>query len=182
MATKITDEIFEKIKGFTHNRLSFDEELLVNELIYNRDLNTRYKSNGLCEECRQPNTHFDKYARYSYWCNPCSSNRFKQHFGNWTSGNNDIDEMIQNFQLKAKTYRGVVEWINYEQITDIEILARGSSKTMFKANWKDGYICGRVSVNDQWARWNGKDGKGCPIVLISSNTVDFLLEVSIIFP
>jgi hypothetical protein len=34
-------------------------------------------------------------------CQPCNAKRFKENFKNWTSGNKDIDELIQYSQLNA---------------------------------------------------------------------------------
>ena len=73
--------------------------MLIDKLILNEELKNRYKNHGLCEECKQPNTGYnDGYP----WCQSCNGKRFQQNFQNWTSGNHDIDELIQRTQLKAK--------------------------------------------------------------------------------
>ncbi|CAG8585355.1 13694_t:CDS:2 [Dentiscutata erythropus] len=46
---------------------------------------------GICEECGNKNT-------WNYWCLQCNSKHFQQNFGNWTSGNKDVDEIIQETQ------------------------------------------------------------------------------------
>src|SRR5881396_3004999 len=88
---------------------------------------------NLCNECRQPNTNYD-------WCQSCNAERFQQNFKNWTSGNNNIDEFVQNAQLKAKNHKEVLEWIEYDKFEDIQYLAKGEFGTTYKAIWKDGYI------------------------------------------
>ncbi|EXX55408.1 kinase-like domain-containing protein [Rhizophagus irregularis DAOM 181602=DAOM 197198] len=39
------------------------------------------------------------------WCQPYNAKRFKDNFKNWTSGNKDIDEFIQQSQLNAVYYQ-----------------------------------------------------------------------------
>src|SRR5256885_11184544 len=60
-----------------------------NKLILNEELKERYKYYGLCEECKQPNTGYN-------WCQNCNAKRFQQNFKNWTSGNDDIDELLEH--------------------------------------------------------------------------------------
>ena len=89
-----------------------------------------------CEECKQPS----------------NAKQFQQNFKNWTSGNYDIDEFIQNAQLKAKNYREVLEWIDYDKFNNVEYLAKGGFGTTYKASWKDGNIKSLDFVNDLWNR------------------------------
>ena len=56
------------------------------------DLEKRKEAYGICGECNEPGTG-------RYWCQPCNAKRFKENFKNWTSGNKDIDELIQQSQL-----------------------------------------------------------------------------------
>ena len=107
---KLSDDVLKKIKYFDHYSLTEEQELLIDELILNEELKVRYKKHGLCKECKQPNTgHIYVYAIY-VWCQSCNAKRFQQNFKNWTSGNHDIDEYIQNSQLKAKCCEEVLEW------------------------------------------------------------------------
>ena len=115
----------------------------------NEELKERYKNHGLCKECKQPNTGYK-------WCQPCNGKRFQQNFQNWSSGNNDIDKFIQKTQLSAKSYKQVIEWIEYDRFENIEYLAKGGFGTTYKATWKDGYIGGWNSKNNQWKRRTGK--------------------------
>src|SRR5437763_20577 len=101
--------------------------------------NTPYKGYGLCKECSQPNSGCDDlYTRG--WCQSCNSKHFQQDFNKWTSGNKEIDEFIQKFQLNATRYEEVLEWIPYEKFSDIEYLAKGGFGTVHKAKWIDGFI------------------------------------------
>src|SRR2546429_8148872 len=103
---KLSDDVIEQIKDFKHDdltNLTEKQELLIDKLILNEELKECYKKHGLCKECKQPNTghsiyHFETFV----WCQSCNAKHFQQNFKNWMSGNHDIDEYIQNSQLKAK--------------------------------------------------------------------------------
>src|SRR3984885_13179063 len=109
---KLSDDVFEQIKDFNNYDLTKEQELLIDKLILNEELKKRYKKYGLCKECKQPNTR--SYESYS-WCQSCNGKRFQQNFQNWTSGNHDIDELIQGTQLKAKNSNEALEWILYDR-------------------------------------------------------------------
>ena len=136
---KLSDDVFEQIKDFVHYNLTEEQKLLIDKLILNEKLNNRFKTYGYCKECKQPNTNYD-------WCQSCNRKRFQQNFQNWTSGNHDIDELIQRTQLDAKNYKEILEWIGYDRFENIEYLAKGGFGTTYKATWKDGYIF-------QWQRY-----------------------------
>ena len=59
-----------------------------------------------CVECNKVYTGYN-------WCHACNAKHLQQNFKNWTSGNHDIDELIQNAQLNAKCYEEALEWIEY---------------------------------------------------------------------
>ena len=125
---------------------------------------------GLCEKCKQPKTNVT-------WCQSCNSKHFQQDFNKWTSGNKEIDEFIQNFQLNATCWQVVLEWISYEKFSDIEYLAKGGFGTVHKAFWIDGYISHWDINQNKWGRFNNRN-----IVLKCLNnsqnlTTDFLQEV-----
>src|ERR1044072_9633171 len=92
-------------------------------------------SYGFCEQCMQPYTNYDAWSHQS-----CNARRFQQNFYNWTSGNNDIDEFIQNAQIVAESNEEVFEWIEYDRFENIEHLGKGEFGPIYKANWKDGCI------------------------------------------
>ncbi|RIB11331.1 kinase-like domain-containing protein [Gigaspora rosea] len=76
----------------------------------------------------------------------------KKEFGKWTSGNPDIDNFIQQMQLKARNSKDVVEWIPFDKFTNIKYLTKGGFGTVFKAIWTDGYIISWDSKNGQCKR------------------------------
>src|SRR6266480_4853146 len=105
---KLSDDVIEQIKDFVHYDLTEEQKLLIDKLILNEELKERYKEYGLCKECKQPKTGYG-------WCQSCNAKRFQQNFQNWTSGNHDIDEFIQQTQLKARNYEEVIEWVEYNR-------------------------------------------------------------------
>ena len=141
-----------------------------NNFIMVMDCNA-FSKYGICKECKQPNTGF-------LWCQSCNVQHFQQNFKNWTSKNCDIDEYIQNSQLKAKCYEEVLEWVEYDKFENVEYLA----ESVYKAIWKDGYIYCLDSGNNQWERYKEYYKKGQPVALKylydSQNiTAEFLKEV-----
>ena len=133
-----------------------------------------YKYN-VCEICIQPNTNYK-------WCHSCNANHFQQNFKNWTSGNRDIDEFVQNAQLKAKCCEEVLEWIEYDKFENVEYLAKGGFGITYKAIWNEGYITNWDSRDNQWHRLQGSH----PVTLKCSNnlqdiTVELLREVRYFF-
>src|SRR5688500_10268674 len=112
---KLSDDVIEQIKDFNHRELTDEQELLIDKLILvNEELKKRYKSNGLCKDCKKPKITYE-------WCQ-C---KFQQNFKNWTSGNNEVNKFIQKTQLKAKYREEILEWIEYDRFENVEYLAKG---------------------------------------------------------
>ena len=133
---------------------------------------------GLCPECNNTT---------EYWCNQCNAKRFQQDFPNWTSGNNYIDNFIQETQLNAQSDLHVLEWIPYNRLTNIKYLAKGGFSTVYKAIWLDGRIDGWD--NGKWSRYIrniNSDDKGYLVVIKSLNNSsnineEFLNEVRYLY-
>src|SRR4051794_1402506 len=186
MALKLSEDVINQIKDFPeptiyyidypfYNHLTQEQKSLINELIPNEELRERYKKHGLCVECSQPNTGSEEFSDDS-WCQSCNSKHFQQDFNKWTSGNKEIDEFIQKFQLNATRYEEVLEWIPYEKFTDIEYLAKGGFGTVHKAKWIDGYIWYWDINQTKWNRVKTDIALKC--LNDSQNlTTDFLQEV-----
>ncbi|RGB26935.1 kinase-like domain-containing protein [Rhizophagus diaphanus] len=127
---KLNNDVIEQIKGFNHQKLTKEQESLIDKLILNEKLKECYKKCDLCKECKQPNTDID-------WCYSCNSKNFQKNFINWSSGNNDIDKFIQKNQLLAKNRDEVIQWIEYDEFENIENLSKGGFGTIYKAIWKN---------------------------------------------
>jgi hypothetical protein len=174
---KLSDDVIEQIKEIERsNSANYKRRQLIDKLILNKELKECYKWYGLCEECKQPNT--GSYSKYrGKWCQTCNGKRFQDQITKWSSGNVDVDELIQRTQLKAKSRKEVIEWIEYDRFENIEYLAKGGFGTTYKATWKDGYIRWWDSKNNQWKR----DGE-CKVALKCLHnsqdiTLEFLREV-----
>jgi len=145
----ISDDVFEQIKDFEYWNLTEEQKLLIDKLIPNEELNQRYKKYGLCKGCKQPKTT----SFYSNWCQLCNSKRFQQNFKNWTSGNSDVDKLIQESQLNAKRSYEKLEWIEYDRFKNTEYITKGGFGKVYKANWKDGRITRWNFETNQWNRY-----------------------------
>ena len=73
-----------------------------------------------------------------YWCQPCESKNFMDNFKNWTSGSEVVDYFIRDVQLKAKTRFEVLEWIPYDRLNDVKLMAKGGFGNIYIATWLDG--------------------------------------------
>ena len=65
----------------------------------------------------------------------------------WPSGNEKIDDFIQEMQLKSSNY--VFEWIPYSQFNKIKETGKNNLTTVYSAIWKDGPL---IYKNDKYTR------------------------------
>jgi len=181
-SNKLSKEIIEQIKNFDYLNLTSEQKLLVDKLIPNKRLRELHQEYGLCQECQQPNiTRKTRYSKLG-WCQPCSTKHFQTEFKNWTSGNQEIDEIIQKYQLRGS--EGVnLEWIPYNRFKNIEYLAEGGFGKVYRATWKDGQIQYWDIKNGRWKRQKDAFNDWGKVVLKSLNhsqniTADFLHEIT----
>jgi hypothetical protein len=63
----------------------------------------------------------------------------KNNFISWFNGNDNIDNLIQEMQLKINDPDNIVfEWISYNQFSDINEIKKSDPVTVYLAMWKDG--------------------------------------------
>ncbi|RIA90863.1 kinase-like domain-containing protein [Glomus cerebriforme] len=86
------------------------------------------------------------------WCHKCEAKKFQENFPNWTSGNNDLDELIRNSQLNATKYNKYFEWINYNQFKNKRCIIQGSYCKIYIATWSDGIREKWDEESQQWER------------------------------
>src|SRR4051794_18155122 len=133
--------------------------------------------NIYCEKCGEKYTDI-----YYKWCKPCHINYLKEIFKNWTSGNEKIDNFIQEMQLKIDDYEDIVfEWIPYNQFSYIKEIGKGGFATVYSAVWGDG----RLKYNENIEEYV-KSTPNCKVALKclhnSQNiTNEFLNEVWILY-
>ena len=69
--------------------------------------------------------------------------KMKSTFITWTSGNKEIDNFIQEMQLKVNTFNDTLfEWISYDQFEDIKEIGKDNFAAIYIATWKDGPLYG----------------------------------------
>ncbi|UZO14478.1 uncharacterized protein OCT59_005935 [Rhizophagus irregularis] len=88
-----------------------------------------------CKECGDIYTDIEVK-----WCKPCQINNMKQNLANWTSGNEKIDEFIQEIQLNIEKDDIIIEWIPYNQFSDIKEIKKDDSASVYSAIWKNGLL------------------------------------------
>ena len=102
----------------------------------------RYGVHGECPTCNRYNTD-------TAWCQSCDPKLLTE---GWTSGNETLDELIKSTQLKATEFDNdyYLEWIPYNNLTNIEKIGEGGFATIHKATW----LNGNKSINDSDERTN----------------------------
>ena len=115
-------------------------------MVYLKDLEKRKEVYGICGECNEPGTG-------NCWCQPCNAKRFKENFKNWTSGNKDIDELIQLSQLNAIYRYNCLEWIPYEKFQNITYISKGGFGKIYSADFPEGIIQYWNIDNHKWDRF-----------------------------
>lgn len=70
------------------------------------------------------------------WCNPCQKTYLKMNFIKWTSGNEKIDNYIQEIQLKFGNillFGSLFRWISYNNFYDIKVISKNDFNTLYSA-------------------------------------------------
>ena len=85
--------------------------------------------------CSKCNT--DMPNRY-HLCQKCFTEIAENSAPTWTSERPNIDEFILNSQKDAEQVHQFIEWIPYDNFTNIEFVAEGGFARVSKASWKQG--------------------------------------------
>src|SRR5256885_14370904 len=110
-----------------------------------------------CEKCGEEYTNLSLE-----WCKPCQIDNLKGSFTNWTSGNEKIDDFIQEMQLKIDEYNDIVfEWMPYNQFSDIKEVGKDGFATVYSAIWKDGPL----KYNDDDEKYTRKSDSDYQVAL-----------------
>jgi hypothetical protein len=146
-----------KIHNNLHKRHEFrqktiltDESLTKDEKTYAvRTINKTYDRNKLlrnegkkriCENCSQE-------CLATLFCEICIRNYLKANFSNWTSGNYNIDNLIQKCQMDTLAPDMIVEWIPYNNLQNIKYLTEGGCSKIYTAGW----------INGRYLKWDSKE-------------------------
>jgi hypothetical protein len=85
----------------------------------------------VCKNCNQK-------CLATLYCEYCVRNYLKTNFSNWTSGNDDIDKLIQKCQMESLVPSKIVEWIPYHNLKNIKYLTKGGFSEIYTADWIGG--------------------------------------------
>ncbi|GES92994.1 kinase-like domain-containing protein [Rhizophagus clarus] len=117
------------------NSLTEDEKTEAIRLVNNYlDRDKIFYNKGtrrICENCQ-------KECLATLYCEYCVRNYLIANFSNWTSGNNDIDDLIQQCQKEALCPDMIVEWIPYYNLENIEYITKGGFSEIYTAGWIGG--------------------------------------------
>ncbi|CAB4380455.1 unnamed protein product [Rhizophagus irregularis] len=145
-------------------------EEIDDSVIYMDDIEKRKEVYGICGECNEPGTG-------EKWCQSCNAKKFEENFKNWTSGNKDIDELIQHSQLNAVEHSKYLEWIPYEKFQNVTYITRGGFGKIYSAEWPEGYIHYWDIENQKWYRFTSKKVALKSLDNSSEISTDFLNEI-----
>ncbi|PKC63809.1 kinase-like protein [Rhizophagus irregularis] len=126
---------FQKQTVLADNSLTEDEKTYaINWMTRDYDYYKILDNSGtkrICENCKQE-------CLATLYCEFCVRNYLKAKFSNWTSGNVNIDNLIQKCQLETLIPYKIVEWIPYNNLQNIRHLTKGGFSEIYTADWIDG--------------------------------------------
>ncbi|GES75179.1 kinase-like domain-containing protein [Rhizophagus clarus] len=123
---------FQKQTILDDESLTNDEKSeAIRELTKIYDKNRVHFNSGtrrVCKNCNQE-------CLATLYCEYCVRNYLKDNFSNWTSGNDNIDDLIQECQMKTLEPDSIVEWIPYDEFKTIKYLTKGGCSEIYTAEW-----------------------------------------------
>ncbi|PKK64103.1 hypothetical protein RhiirC2_787965 [Rhizophagus irregularis] len=126
--------------------LTYDEKTIaIKFLIEDYDRNKIIDNNGtrrICESCNQK-------CLATLYCEFCVRNYLKENFSNWTSGNYDIDNLIQKCQMEALAPDMVVEWIPYSDLENIKYLTKENVESANQSWFEEAKT--HLTISNKWA-------------------------------
>ena len=99
-------------KSLTKDEKSYAIKLLNNDYDYFKII-LNEGTKRICENCQDE-------CLATLYCEHCVRNYLKANFSKWTSGNNDIDNLIQQCQMETLLPEMIVEWIPYNNLQNIK--------------------------------------------------------------
>ena len=155
---KIYDD-FHKQHEFKQKTILADESLtkdekteavkIINETYDRNKVTSNSGTKRICENCNQE-------CLATLYCELCVRNYLKANFPNWTSGNDDIDNLIRECQLETLNPQKVIEWIPYDNLQNIKYLTEGGCSKIYTAEWIDGHYFEWNSKKQQLKRFGGQ--------------------------
>ena len=121
----------------------------INILCKNHDYNKVIFNQGIKRECE--NCKLECLA--SSYCEQCLQSYLKAKFPEWTSGNNEIDNLIKKCQMEAFVPSRIVEWIPFDKLQNVKYLTKGGYSEIYTADWIDGSYNEWDSIRKQLIRY-----------------------------
>ncbi|RGB22723.1 hypothetical protein C1646_822438 [Rhizophagus diaphanus] len=198
---KISDDAYEQIKDFSRSHLTEEQELLVDKLILNEEIKERYKEFGLCkdENWTSGNPAIDKFIQNVQlkanlgnevieWAEYNDLENFehlaKGGFGTvykakWKQGYiaYSSQDNIAEFLREANIKEEVIEWVEYNDLENVEYLAKGGFGIVYKAIWRQGKIHTWNFDSNRWKRDRSQRVVLKYIYNSQDNIAEFLREV-----
>ena len=113
-----------------------EKEYCRERYIYDFELRSALEKVGEPFECKKC-----KLTRYSdRFCENCISLHLQSLFNTWTSGNDIVDNFIQQCQMQSSLPSQIIEWIPYNQFYNVKKLTEGGFSSIYTATWTKGYI------------------------------------------
>src|ERR1051325_2797171 len=139
--TDYSQNNFVKIFEFRKQTILADESLTKDEKSYAiKRINEEFDydkirlnkgTKRICENCQDE-------CLATLFCEHCVRNYLKANFSNWTSGNDDIDNLIQKCQMETLVPDKIPEWIQYNHLINIKYLTKGGFSEIYTADWIGG--------------------------------------------
>ena len=112
-----------------------------------------------CDKCSTHNTHvcFACWCCREDWdCNPCGRYHKQFYKAEWSSGDEEIDSLINECnKITINNYK-FFEWIPFERFTNVEYLAKGGFATIYKSDWLDGPLNKWDHKENKFKRWGSE--------------------------
>ena len=124
--------LVKKNKELSENEKEYCKE----KFIYDFELDNASNKEGKSKECNKC-----KLTKYSdRFCEGCISLQLQSLFTTWTSGNNIVDNFIQQSQMASSLPNHILEWIPFEQFKKVTKLTEGGFSSIYTATWTRGTI------------------------------------------
>ncbi|CAB5351855.1 unnamed protein product [Rhizophagus irregularis] len=94
----------------------------------------------------------------------------------WTSGNEKIDDFIQEMQLKTEHDNIVLEWIPYSQFDEINEMNKNGSITLYSAIWRGGPLHYKNGIREENYTRDSNKSVLLKCLHNSQNSVEFVIN------
>ncbi|RHZ65119.1 hypothetical protein Glove_319g110 [Diversispora epigaea] len=123
---------------------------LIDKELDNKNVLENANEKRKCEHCGNM-TSAKQYCEY------CIRKYLENNFKNWTSGNNEIDKLLQTCQKNVIRQDLAVEWVPFEKFSNVKYLTEGSFSKVYIAEWNEGCYDKWDSKNQQYIRYGKRN-------------------------